>query len=279
MNRDHGARHPAVWADVVVSAPAFLLGLGTMAALGALLERFGVLAWWALPLAHLLASPLVLWRPFERFLVALSPQLRPARGAQLQRVASIVEAVAARCGVEPKRWLYVIEDIAEVNASTSGRHVLAVTPSALTLPDAILAAVIAHELGHQVGGDTAVKGLRWWSLMPVRVLARITRLAAYAALALAVVGTAVLAVGMVLTGVLYLLLLPLSALYPLHAWVERRNELAADAFAARAGYGPALAALLTSLAEQPRSRGLRRVLDTHPHPADRLRALHDHGVR
>lgn len=262
-----------LWADLLFSLPAILLGAGCGAALGLLLDRIGVLPWWSVPAAHILGSPLVLWRPFELFLVALSPGLRRARGQQLSRIDSIVHTVARRCGIPPKRWLYVIERSGGVNASTSGRHVLAVTPAALALPDEILAGVIAHELGHQAGGDTVAKGLRWWALLPLRAIAALTRLAAFAAVGLAVLGSVVVAVAMILTGLVYLLLLPLTLLFPLHAWLERRNELVADAFAARAGYGPALSALLHSLSDQPRSRGLRRMLDTHPHPADRLTAL------
>ncbi len=267
----------ALWFDLVVSLPAFLLGIALSSAVGLIVDRFSPVDWWLLPAAQVIAAPLVLWRPFELLVVFVSPGLRLARGSQRDRLALITSEVAEHCGVQHRRWLYVVERSTGTNASTSGRHVIAVTPEALNLPDGVLAAVIAHELGHQAGGDTYAKGLRWWMLTPVVLLGRFTRLLAMVTLSLAVLGSLVLTVALVLTGVVYVILLPLTLLVPLHCWLERRNELAADDFAARAGYGPGLIALFSPVADHPRTRGVRRLLETHPHPADRLARLHAAG--
>jgi len=267
----------ALWFDLVVSLPAFVLGIALSSAVGLIVDRFFPVDWWLLPVAQVVAAPLVLWRPFELFVVLVSPGLRLARGSQRDRLARITNEVAENCGVEHRRWLYVIERTSGMNASTSGRHVIAVTPEALNLPDWVLAAVVAHELGHQSGGDTYAKGLRWWMLTPVVVLGRFTRLLAMVTLGLAVLGSLVLTVALVLTGLVYVMLLPLTLLLPLHCWLERRNELAADDFAAQAGYGPGLIALFSPAAHHPRTRGVRRLFETHPHPTERLARLHSAG--
>lgn len=261
------------WVELLASIPAVLVGVLVTSTAGLVVDRFSSFVWWWLPLGHVLATPLMLWRPFEMLMIWCTPGVRPARGAQRKQLATLVAQVAERCAIRPKRWILVVEHSNGINASTSGRHVLAFTPSTLELPEGILAAVVAHELGHQAGMDTIAKAVRWWSLTPVRVAVTATRYLAMAALAMALVGWVVLAAGMVLTGVVYTLLLPLSVLFPLHAWLERRNELGADAFAAASGFGPALATLLATQTSVPRTRGIRRLLDTHPHPADRLDAL------
>jgi Zn-dependent protease with chaperone function len=235
-----------------------------------LADRLGLVSWFWFPAVHLAASPLVLWRPFEMLLVLCSTGMGRAGGVDRERLGRLTAEVAERCGVTPRRWIFAVERVDGLNAATSGRHVLSVTPRALTLPDPILASVLAHELGHQVGGDSYAKGLRWWAIIPMRALTRMTRLFAWVFLGFS---GAVAVVGVVLIGVMYLALLPLALLYPLHAWLERRNEFAADEFAARAGFGPGLAALLRVFADTPRSRGLRRLLDSHPHPADRVTRL------
>jgi Zn-dependent protease with chaperone function len=262
-----------LFAELIVSLPAALLGSGVNIALGFGAERLFGWPWWLWPAIYLALTPLVLCRPFEQVLVTLTPSMRRLTGGERQRLEFLVDEVGTHCGVSPKQWLYAIEKMEGINASTSGRHLITVTPAALRLPDPILAAVLAHELGHQVGGDTLAKGMRWWFLLPLRAATRILRVIAFIMVGLSVLGVVVLGLGVLLSALVYVMLLPVLVLLPLNAWLERRNEYAADRFAQLNGFGPALCVLLEGLADQPRTRGWRRLLDTHPHPLDRLDAL------
>jgi Zn-dependent protease with chaperone function len=188
--------------------------------------------------------------------------------------------------------------------------VLAVTKMALELPDDLLEAVLAHEVGHHRHLHPLAIILGWWYLLPfeagdrlLRAIRRVTRwlgrtfgrlndrtggLAGGRApdgalgmlVLLAVLGVLVLA-GSVLVVALGLLWLPLALLVRLArvlaAALSRAGEHAADRHAAELGYGPGMIQVLVLFlqAEQaaPRLRGMAALLRTHPSSRSRIDAI------
>ena len=179
-----------------------------------------------------------------------------------------------RAGTDPRRHLLRVEEKRQVNAFALGGHVLAVTWVALELPDDMLEAVLAHEVGHHrhlhpwrsssagtccrsrpatgccgpsagsPGGSDlrpAERPHRWAGRgsAPDGALGMLALLLALGVLVVA---------GGVLVIVLGLLRLPLSLLVRvakvLSAALSRAGEHAADRHAAELGYGPGLVQVL-----------------------------------
>jgi STE24 endopeptidase len=257
------------------------------------------------------SAALVLVRPVEAGLAwLLFRNLRRPRPAELARIAPTLERVCRAAGTDPGRYLLRVEDKRQVNAFALGGHVLAVTRVALELPDDMLEAVLAHEVGHHRHLHPLAIILGWWYLLPfeagdrlLRAIRRVTRglarmfgrlndrtggvtggRAADGALGmlvlLAALGFLVVA-GSVLVVALGLLWLPLALLVRLArvlgAALSRAGEHAADRHAAELGYGPGLLRVLALFlhAEQaaPRPRGMAALLRSHPTCHARIQAI------
>jgi Zn-dependent protease with chaperone function len=257
------------------------------------------------------SAALVLVRPVEAGLAwLLFRRLRRPRPAELARITPALERVCRAAGTEPGRYLLRVEEKRQVNAFALGGHVLAVTRVALDLPDDMLEAVLAHEVGHHRHLHPLAIILGWWYLLPfeagdrlLRAIRRVTRgmartfsrlsdrtggvaggRAADGALGmlvlLAVLGVLVVA-GSLLVVALGLLWLPLALLVRLArvlgAALSRAGEHAADRHAAELGYGPALLRVLALFvhAEQsaPRPRGMAALLRSHPTCQARIQAI------
>jgi STE24 endopeptidase len=257
------------------------------------------------------SAALVLVRPVEAGLAwFLYRGLRRPRPAELARITPALERVCRAAGTDASRYLLRVEEKRQVNAFALGGHVLAVTRVALELPDDMLEAVLAHEVGHHRHLHPLAIILGWWYLLPfeagdrlLRAIRRITRWlarsfsrlsdrtggvsggrAADGALGmlvlLALLGVLVVA-GSVLVVVLGLLWLPLALLVRiarvLGAALSRAGEHAADRHAAELGYGPGLLRVLTLFlqAEQsaPRPRGMAALLRSHPSCHARIQAI------
>jgi Zn-dependent protease with chaperone function len=148
--------------------------------------------------------------------------------------------------------------------------------------------VLAHELGHHLGGHAWASLLRFWYSLPAMYafsFAIFLNLAVTAALRSGNLVTN-LAVGVVVVGFLgylvvtipivgitavVLVLLPFGLL-----WIPRAQEFEADALAATLGYGEALEQLLIATAppnDKARPSLLRRVGETHPPNIERAQRL------
>ena len=253
------------------------MGATVFSLFGVALSYVSSIPWWIPLLLLFLGAPLSLWRPFESVTVRLLPGTRKAKGRELALFVASLHRVNLRHPFPVRRWVLAIEDSPVLNASTSGRHVLTLTRTALSLPDPLLDAVLAHELAHQAGGDTIAKSVRWWFLLPVRILLKALRYGAWGAVAFSVFGVIQVIVAAVFTALLYLVTIPLLLILPLNAAIERKNELAADRYAAEAGFRTELVALLhgfTTAEQAPRSLWARFTA-THPSIEDRLQAIYD----
>jgi STE24 endopeptidase len=253
------------------------------------------------------SAALTMVRPVEAGLARLLFRgLRRPRPAELARIAPALERVCRAAGTEPGRYLLRVEENRQVNAFALGGHVLAVTRVALELPDDMLEAVLAHEVGHHRHLHPLAIILGWWYLLPfeagerlLRTIRRITRALARAfsrlsgrtggpvadgalgmLVLLGVLGVLVVA-GSLLVAALGLLWLPLAALVRLArvlgAALSRAGEYAADRHAAELGYGPSLVAVLALFVpgerSAPRPRGLASLLRSHPSCQARIQAL------
>lgn len=138
-----------------------------------------------------------------------------------------------------------------VNACAAGSNVVGVTEDALVLlDDGELAGLLAHELGHHAGFDAVPRGLAAWYLGLLEALLR--PLAPLAGMWLRAIYVPILFV-MALT--------------------SRPCEFAADAFAARLGYGSQLGQLLLRLGANGAASLTGAILASHPATADRVRRL------
>ena len=257
------------------------------------------------------SAALVQVRPVEAGLARLLYRsLRRPRPAELGRIAPALERVCRRAGTDPGRYLLRVEEKRQVNAFALGGHVLAVTRMALELPDDLLEAVLAHELGHHRHLHPVAIILGWWYLLPfeagdrlVRAIRRITRWLARSfgrlndrtgglaggrapegalgmLVLLLLLGILVVA-GTVLVVVLGVVWLPLALLVRLakvlSAALSRAGEHAADRHAAELGYGPALIQVLGLFLQveqsAPRPRGMAALLRSHPSSRSRIDAI------
>ena len=254
------------------------------------------------------SAPLVLARPVEALLARLLFRgLRRPSPADLARIVPALERVCRRAGADPGRYLLRVQENRQVNAFALGGHVLAVTRVALDLPDDMLEAVLAHEVGHHLHLHPLAIILGWWFLLPfeaaerlLRAIRRTTRALARAfsrlseqtagaraadgalgmLVLLVLLGVLVVA-GTVLAAALGLLWLPLALLVRLArvlgAALSRAGEYAADRHAAELGYGASLVRVLELFVVAERSarrpRGLAALLRSHPTCEARILAV------
>ncbi|SPF05116.1 M48 family metalloprotease [Streptomyces sp. MA5143a] len=253
--------------------------------------------WW-IPVGCWAASgALAFHRPCERLLARWLYGLRHPTPEEARKLTSVWRKVTARAGVDPDAYQLWVEDSDEVNAMAAAGHIVGVTSHSLrSLAPARLAAVLAHELGHHVGGHPWASLITIWYTLPAkltwrllrRLAARVDRLpVGTAAVVIGVLGATVFAVATATYG---LVLLPLATPY-LVAAVSRRSELRADEHAAGLGFAPQLMAVLREdLAHDEASRvgatamGVRfeeegvvaRLLASHPDVHTRLHRLQTH---
>ena len=257
------------------------------------------------------SAVLVVARPVEAGLARLLYRsLRRPRPAELARITPALERVCRRAGADPGRYLLRVEEKRQVNAFALGGHVLAVTRVALELPDDMLEAVLAHEVGHHRHLHPLAIILGWWYLLPfeagdrlVRTIRGITRWlarsfgrlsdrtgglaggrspdGALGMLVLLVVLGVLVVAGTVLVVALGVVWLPLTLLVRLakvlSAALSRAGEHAADRHAAELGYGAALIQVLTLFLQversAPRPRGMAALLRSHPSSQSRIEAI------
>ena len=183
------------------------------------------------------------------------------------------------------------------NAYAAGGRSVAVTSRVLRdyqsgrLPENLLVAVLAHELGHHATGATRPMLLLSWLTAPWRQTTRVVIGLVRAltgrqsqrglALVVLVAGLAVAVVravqqGLWTAGGVLTFVALATVLCPLaDAAISRHGEFAADRFAADHGLALELAAALRALDDgQPGARGWpRRLRASHPTPDRRIRAL------
>lgn len=259
---------------------------------------FGDLAFLVI-IAWILSGALVFHRPTESAIARRLLHLRHPTPQERAKLEPVWREVTARAGVEGRNYELWVEDSDGLNAVAAAGHIVGVTRFAMNeLPNGELAAVMAHELGHHVGGHAWSGLLGYWYAQPGRLAWRFLR--AFSVIVFKVsrafscfgVGLVVLVLGgiaMATISTLYgLPLLILGVPYALAA-VGRRAELRADEHAAALGFAPMLASVLDKLHQEeqrqtaalaalnngvaPEESPLSKLLSSHPDHHTRLHHL------
>ncbi|WP_327728184.1 M48 family metalloprotease [Streptomyces sp. NBC_00487] len=251
-------------------------------------------SWW-IPLAcWVVSGALAFHRPCEHLLARRLYRLRYPTPEEDRKLRAVWRRVTARAGVDADAYQLWVEDSTGINAMAAAGHIVGVTSHSLrTLTPGRLAGVLAHELGHHVGGHAWASLLTFWYALPARIAWRLLRWLAsrvdrvsvgVAAVVIGVLGAVLFALATATYGLVFL---PLATPYLLAA-VSRRAELRADAHAAGLGYAQQLMAVLSEdLGREETARagasaiGVRfdeegviaRLLASHPDTHTRLHHL------
>lgn len=252
-----------------------------------------------LMLAWLASGAAVFTGVGERAAVRADCGFRPLSARQQVVLGPPWLAVLDRCSVPADSVTLYVQRSREPNAYAVGGRSVAVTTGvaagflAKTLTEADLSALLAHELGHHAHGAIRFSLVTMWLAAPWRIASRLVlglalRLSGREPgrlLAAVVAATVVVAVvqavqrhQLLIAGVLAALALCGVVCRLADAALSRRDELAADRFAAQAGYGAALTGALHRLDVGQQHQGrplLERALARHPPVETRLDALHD----
>lgn len=290
---------------LLVSLPSMVLGGMLVFGVGAL---FGTVPALGLTLLWLFGAVFVP-APTGDMAPWIFPVRRP-RPEEQGALSSAWHNVTRAAGVRASDYSLWVEDTDQLNALAAPGRIVAITSAALRLGPRELEAILAHELGHHLGGDQRARMLSYWYALPLtllwRLLRRITwRLAVFVAQAahivgavgvlglvgvrkpmdtiafavavvsriailLAVAGAAVVHFGAVVA-------VPLAAIL-LEPFAERaqrrRGELDADRTAVDLGYGSEMRAVLDLWSRRGEPAGrLARLLDSHPEVAARIVAV------
>lgn len=258
-----------------------LMAVGSLPALAN--PALGFLTW-LVPLAWFLSSALLFHPPVEKYFVRSTMGLREPTTRERRALEPLWNRVAQKAGVDPKTYMLNIEDSGSLNASAVAGHSVAVTTAALEhFQERHLEAVLAHELGHHLGGHTVAGLMHYWVALPGkfvnRIILRIYRviLAIIAAfsfwgwlLAILVVGGLALSALTMAPWLVLLFLIPLGV-----AAASRAMELAADKTAFQLGYGHDLTEVLEIFEQLDAEAGHSRqsrfagLTATHPTPMKR----------
>ncbi|WNE98154.1 M48 family metalloprotease [Streptomyces luomodiensis] len=292
-----GADGTAV-SGLLLHVPNFLCSLLVVSLLSVFFGLLGIV----IVVAWLASGALVFHRPTERFIARRLLKLRHPTPQELARITPVWQEVLARAGIEAHTYELWVEDSDRLNAVAAAGHIVGVTRFSIErLPSGQLAAVLAHELGHHVGGHTWSSLLGYWYALPGRIAWRLMLLTTYVAIRVSGLfswagpALVMLVFGMVaVVTISFLYGLPLLVLITpyLLAAVGRRAEFHADQQAAALGFAPMLAEVLGLLhaAEQQaealaaargrpvkREGALARLLHSHPDYPARLRRLQPHA--
>ena len=172
------------------------------------------------------------------------------------------------------------------NAFALGRHTIALTEGLLRLPDDIVMAVIAHEIGHLAYGHTVIQLLIGGSNIFITGFLCFIKVIYW--IITAIMGVFSVASRSGIMGIITAIFAGVSygstwiwvrfcKLFLM--WSMRQNEFVADEFAAKIGFGYELAfALDHQLCDVPHNGFLNALFDSHPCNDDRIAALQKLGV-
>ncbi|WP_030220917.1 M48 family metalloprotease [Streptomyces sp. NRRL WC-3626] len=239
--------------NLLLQLPNFLCSLFVVGLVSLPLGDAGVLV----VLAWLASGALVFHRPTESALARHLLRLRYPTPQERAKIEPVWREVTARAGVEGRNYELWVEDSDSLNAVAAAGHIVGVTRFAMNqLPNGELAAVMAHELGHHVGGHAWSGLLGYWYALPGRLawrvlcavtgfLFRVSRV--FSCFGVLFLGLLVAGVAITTISTLYGIPLLLLGLPYALAAVGRRSELRADRHAAALGFAPMLAAVLEKL--------------------------------
>lgn len=301
-------------ASLVLALPWFVFSLTVVGmvglGIGALVGNTTVVPILCMVL-WLASGVLIFYRPVEVAVARFFLRARRPTPSERERLEHAWIEVTQSAGRDGGKYQLFIEDSDALNAYAASGHIVTVTRKTLeAMPHHHLAAVLAHELGHHLGGHPWSNLLAYWYSVPARLLTRVLRLVLRLVVSLFSMLFAVVArmpglasfVAKVITWSLLLFVLffvtvlmltavrsgqvwapptvALIVLTPLILpWLARRSEYRADRIAANLGYGHALVEvfedwLRQGMDDERRTFVLRaRLFSTHPALAARIKRL------
>ncbi|MGW1196374.1 M48 family metalloprotease [Streptomyces sp. NPDC002536] len=208
--------------------------------------------------AWLLSGPLVFNHTVEAAIAQRLLGMRQPTPEEAARLWTVWEQVTRRAGVSQGTYVLWVQERAELNATAAAGHIVAVTRHAMDrLPNSQLAAILAHELGHHVGGHTWAAMLADWYALPARtvgrwILAGLTGLLRSKNVAGVACGGCLslfilwFLYTLTFEASMWWLVLPVTTAPLLIAWLHRRAEHRADDYAAGLGFGSQLMSVLAA---------------------------------
>ncbi|MEU2240969.1 M48 family metalloprotease [Streptomyces sp. NPDC018338] len=248
----------AALSHLLVTVPIGLISLGVVTFLSAMINPFLAMI---VPVLWLFSGPLVFQRKVEAAIARRLFGMRRPTPEEAQRLDVVWEQVTRRAGVDRETYELWIQERTELNATAAAGHIVAVTRHAMErLPNSRLAAVLAHELGHHVGGHTWAAMLADWYALPARAAGRAllallfllfrtkhwAGIACGSCLSLMIVQAVIM---FTFVEGMWWIVLPVAAGPLLIAWLHRRAEFRADAYAVGLGFGEALETVLVAEAQ------------------------------
>jgi STE24 endopeptidase len=272
--------------QILLDLPSFAL---SAVVVGFLADAVGFLPWGCVIVAAwLLSGPLVLIRRVEESVIGGMANMRKPTTEESQRLASSWRNVTQAAEIDPAKYSLWVQRTRQVNAFATAGHTVAVTEAAAArLSGEQLDGVLAHELGHHMGGHAWASLLRYWYSLPgsyalgfgTYLSLALTSAFGSGSIPMAIVVSLVL-VGFVVFLIVHVPLLGAFAaaflFIPfLELWLRRQQEYQADLIAAQIGYGPALVSYLQKgeAKNQPKPTRRQRIVATHPSSAERVSKL------
>ncbi|WP_037884607.1 M48 family metalloprotease [Streptomyces sp. NRRL S-646] len=295
IRRDQRRTDATAVGSLLLHLPNFLCSLFVVGLVSLFFGGFGIVV----VLAWLASGALVFHRPTESAVARRLLGLRYPTPQERAKLEPVWREVTARAGIEARNYELWVEDSDSLNAVAAAGHIIGVTRFAMNeLPNGELAAVMAHELGHHVGGHAWAGLLGHWYAQPGRIAWRVLKAfsgfvfhvsRAFGCIGVAVIVMVIGSIALATISSLYgLPLLVLAMPYALAA-VGRRSELRADEHAAELGFAPMLAAVLDKLHQQEQrteaaltaanggvkleESALSKLLSSHPDHYTRLHHL------
>lgn len=247
----------------------------------------------------LASGALAFHRPTEAFVARRMFRLRMPTAHERSRLEPAWAIVTRAAGVDGRAYHLWVEESDAPNASASMGHNVSATTAALThLPGRQLTAVLAHELGHHVGGHAWSGLLMWWYSLPARIFTRAVVVVAGGVLralislfpvvgmfaaGLLIVGTVSAAFALIANPVVSALMVVAVVSPVVVPWLARRSELRADRVAIDLGFGPELVESFDEIValklDAPRTTLRSRMFASHPSMDLRIRKARNYMTR
>jgi heat shock protein HtpX/STE24 endopeptidase len=229
-------------------------------------------------IAWLAAAGLMFVPSVEQFLLRRLFDARPPTSEEQQVLDRCWQAVCQQASVAADRFLLAVEDTEELNAATTGGHIVIVTSQAIqTLPEEELRGVLAHELGHHLGLHAVGAVLAQWLSLPIlwcsRLSYRMSRIAVWLTelfddLGYGAAHNIGILIALEFRLFAFLLRVFTLAANALGRLIGQRAEYQADRTAAALGYAAELHGALRrltalGLGDQPDTTAMQRLFSTH----------------